>query len=104
MLKNPKNLDRELKIWGIVENGLYFENIKKNLKKLMIGFKNASGGKTIQTFRTIYTFGAYCKARIIPSKYILLVYTHYEYIGRQPGRIKKLYTFCLAIVLCKGFL
>ena len=30
--KNPKNLDRELKIWGIVENGLYFENIKKILK------------------------------------------------------------------------
>ena len=32
MLKKPKNLDRELKIWGIVENGLYFENIKKILK------------------------------------------------------------------------
>ena len=31
MLKKPKNLDRELKIWGIVENGLYFENIKKNI-------------------------------------------------------------------------
>ena len=46
MLKKPKNLDRELKIWGIVENGLYFENIKKNLKKLMIGCKNG-GGKTI---------------------------------------------------------
>ena len=30
MLKKPKNLDRELKIWGIVENGLYFENIKKS--------------------------------------------------------------------------
>ena len=29
MLKNPKILDRELKIWGIVENGLYFENVKK---------------------------------------------------------------------------
>ena len=29
MLKKPKNLDKELKISDIVENGLYFENIKK---------------------------------------------------------------------------
>ena len=29
MLKKPKYFDRELKIWGIVENRLYFENIKK---------------------------------------------------------------------------
>ena len=33
MLKKPKNLDRRLKSWGIVENGLYFENIKKKKKK-----------------------------------------------------------------------
>ena len=35
MIKKPKNLDRELKIWGIVENGLYFENIEKKTKKLL---------------------------------------------------------------------
>ena len=29
MLKNPKNIGRVLKSWGIVENGLYFKNIKK---------------------------------------------------------------------------
>ena len=33
MLKKPKNLDRRLKSWGIVENGLYFENIKKKKNK-----------------------------------------------------------------------
>ena len=35
MLKKPKNLDRRLKSWGIVENGLYFENIKKKNQKLI---------------------------------------------------------------------
>ena len=31
--KKPKNLGRGLKSWGIVENGLYFENIKKREQK-----------------------------------------------------------------------
>ena len=33
MLKKPKILGRGLKSWGIVENGLYFENIKKKNPK-----------------------------------------------------------------------
>ena len=36
MLKKPKNLDRELKIWGIVENGQYFENIEEKNKKVTL--------------------------------------------------------------------
>ena len=35
MFKKPKYLDRELKIWGIVENGLYFENIEEKTKKIL---------------------------------------------------------------------
>ena len=31
--KKPKNKGRGLKSWGIVENGLYFENIKKTKQK-----------------------------------------------------------------------
>ena len=43
MLKKPKNLDRELKIWGIVENGLYFENIEeKKQKSYFKGVKTAA--------------------------------------------------------------
>ena len=48
-LKKPKNKGRGLKSWGIVENGLYFENVRKKPTKLMLGFKNGSG-KTKQTF------------------------------------------------------
>ena len=56
MLKKPKYLDRELKIWCIVENGQYFENIKKNLKKLMIGCKN--GGGNLYRLFALYTLSA----------------------------------------------
>ena len=52
-LKKPKNKGRGLKSWGIVENGLYFENVRKKPTKLMLGFKNGSG-------KTKQTFGAHC--------------------------------------------
>ena len=31
--KKTKNIGRGLKNWGIVQNGLYFENIEKKKKK-----------------------------------------------------------------------
>ena len=34
--KKPKNKGRWLKSWGIVENGLYFENIRKKTNKINV--------------------------------------------------------------------
>ena len=49
--KKPKNLGRGLKSWGIVENGLYFENIKKKKQKNYYkGIKTAVAEKRYRLF------------------------------------------------------
>ena len=54
MLKKPKNKGIGLKSWGIVENWLYFENIKKkNPQKLCKGIKTEAAEKQYRISRDI---------------------------------------------------